>query len=80
MLVFTWMVAWPLLGIALAQNRTAEAVDLARKLVAPTTQPQPEAIASPLQAAIQAWEQGQPDQAYTHLTEAAALAEPLGYV
>jgi class 3 adenylate cyclase len=33
-----------------------------------------------LKAAIQAWEQGQPEQAIASLTQAAALAEPLDYL
>jgi ATP/maltotriose-dependent transcriptional regulator MalT len=78
--MFCWVAVWPLLGMCLSQNQIAEAVDLARKLLSPTTQPQPEALAAPLQAAIQAWELGQPEQAAAFLTQAAALAEPLGYL
>jgi tetratricopeptide (TPR) repeat protein len=78
--MFNWVAIWPLIGICLAQHRTAEAIDFARKLLAPTTQPQPETIARSLQEAIQAWEQGQPEQAFSSLTQAAALAEPLGYL
>ena len=55
--MFSWVAVWPLIGIYLAQNRTAEAIEFARMLLAPTTQPQPETIAALLQAAIQAWEQ-----------------------
>jgi class 3 adenylate cyclase/DNA polymerase III delta prime subunit len=78
--MFNWVAVWPLIGICLAQHQTAEAIDFARMLLAPTTQPQPETIASPLQAAIQAWEHGRPAQAFASLTQAVALAKPLGYL
>ncbi len=78
--MLTWVAVWPLVAIRLAYQQVAEAVEYARLLIHPKTQPQPEAIAARLQAAIQAWEQGQPEQASTELTQAAALAEPLGYI
>jgi eukaryotic-like serine/threonine-protein kinase len=78
--MFAWVAVWPLLGLSLAQNQITDAVDFVRKLLAPTTQPQPEALAAPLQAAIQAWEQGKTEQAAAALHQAAKLAEPLGYL
>jgi tetratricopeptide (TPR) repeat protein len=78
--MFVWVAVWPLIGICLAQNRLAEAVEYARKLFSPTTQPQPKAVAACLQAAVHAWEQGKPEKASTSLTQAANLAEPLGYL
>jgi tetratricopeptide (TPR) repeat protein len=78
--MFSWVAVWPLIGICLAQDRTAEAIDFARMLLAPTTQPQPETIAAHLLAAVQAWEQEQPEQSYASLSLAAGLAEPLGYL
>jgi len=79
-LMFAWMPVWPLLAICLAEERVAEAVDYARILFGPMAQPQPEAIVAHLQAAIQAWDQGQPEEASTELAQAATLAEPLGYI
>jgi tetratricopeptide (TPR) repeat protein len=78
--MFAWVALWPLIGICLARNQLTEAVDYTRKLLVPVAQPQPDALAAPLQAAIQAWEQEQPEQAYAYLTQAAALAEPMGYL
>jgi tetratricopeptide (TPR) repeat protein len=78
--MFAWVVVWPLVAITLAQNRIAESVGFARKLFGPTTQPQPDAIAAILLAAIQAWEQENPEQATFCLTQAISLAEPLGYL
>jgi hypothetical protein len=49
-------------------------------LIGPKSQPQPDMLAALLEAAIQAWEQGQSAEAYTALTQAAAMAEPLGYL
>jgi tetratricopeptide (TPR) repeat protein len=75
-----WVVAWPLVAIYLAQGRLPEAVEFTRKLVAPIAQPQPEPIAQHLQAAIQAWEANEPEEAVNEINQAAALAEPLGYI
>lgn len=77
--MFNWIAVWPLAGINLVQQRLAEAVNYARLLLDPRTQPQPAALAALLSAAIQAWEQNQPEQAADYLTQAAAIAEPLGY-
>ena len=78
--VLAWVAVWPLLGLALAARETSNAVEYARQLTNPTTQPQPEVLAVPLLAAIQAWEQEKPVEAYACLTQAAVLAEPIGYL
>ncbi len=78
--MFNWVAVWPLVAINLAQRRTADAIDYARLLFDPKTQPQPESLAALLRSAIQAWDQDQPEQSYTRLTQAAELAEPLGYL
>jgi hypothetical protein len=78
--MFNWIAVWPLVGSSLAQMRIADAVDYARLLLDPKTQPQPDALAALLQDAIQAWEQAQPERAYALLTQAAELAEPMGYL
>jgi tetratricopeptide (TPR) repeat protein len=78
--MFLWVAVWPLLGISLDQKRIGDAVEFARLLLNPKTQPQPEAIAASLQSAITAWEKGQLEQAYADFTQAASLAEPLGYI
>jgi hypothetical protein len=76
--MFNWIAVWPLVGSSLDQMRIADAVDYARLLLDPKTQPQPDALAALIQDAIQAWEQAQPEQAYALLTQAAELAEPMG--
>jgi tetratricopeptide (TPR) repeat protein len=78
--MFNWIAVWPLVGSSLDQMRIADAVDYARLLLDPKTQPQPDALAALIQDAIQAWEQAQPEQAYALLTQAAELAEPMGYL
>jgi eukaryotic-like serine/threonine-protein kinase len=78
--MFNWIAVWSLIGISLAQMRIADAVDYARLLLDPKTQPQPETLAVSLKAAIQAWEQEQPEVAHACLIQAAELAEPLGYL
>ena len=78
--MFNWIAVWPLVGISLTQQRISDAVAYARLLLDPETQPQPESLATVLQAAVQAWEQDRSEQAYVWLTHAAELAEPLGYL
>jgi len=78
--MFNWVAVWPLVGVCLAQERILEAVGYARQLFLATTQPQPEALATLLLAAIQAWEQSQSVQARALLTQAVPLAEQLGYL
>jgi serine/threonine protein kinase/tetratricopeptide (TPR) repeat protein len=78
--MFPWVAGWPLLAINLVEGRGADAIEYARGLLNPTAHPQPEEIAIPLQAAIEAWEQGRGEDANMHLTKAAELAEPLGYL
>lgn len=90
--MFPWIVLWPLIGVRLAQNQAAsapaeadaeadaEAVEYARGLFTSTGQPQPDALASVIETAIQSWEAGQPEKAHTCLVQAAALAEQMGYL
>jgi tetratricopeptide (TPR) repeat protein len=78
--MFSWVAVWPLVSLALLRGQTSSAVEFAKMLVAPTTQPQPGAIAKLLQSAIQAWEQGGDEDAQALLTQASDLARPLGYI
>ena len=74
-----WQALWPLTGIALAQNRLAEASDCARQLCEPNQQVLPATLEDPLMAALAAWDAGQPDEARTFLSRALDLAQQLHF-
>lgn len=78
--MMSWVAVWPLVALRLEAGRIADAVEYARLLIKPTTQPQPEELALPIQSAIDAWERGETENARIHLTKAAELAEPKGYL
>jgi tetratricopeptide (TPR) repeat protein len=75
-----WIMLWPLLGVALAQGRLAEAVGHARALLDPKESPMPDNITVALGHAIQAWEKPEPDMARVHLQRASELAREKGYL
>ena len=60
---FYWQALWPLIGVALAQDRPADAILYARQLCDPSQQILPWNIEEPLAAAVAAWDAGQPDEA-----------------
>ncbi len=77
---FQWTGLWPLLGVALAQEKIAEAVDDVRMLLDPTQQPPPEPLAALLAAALQAWEADRQEEAHMLLQQAVPLARDMGYL
>ncbi len=77
---FQWTALWPLLGSALELNHISEAMSHARALLAPSQQCPPDAMATLLAAAIEAWDSEQSDSARAHLQQAAALAREKGYL
>jgi tetratricopeptide (TPR) repeat protein len=77
---FNWLAVWPLIGVLRTQGGLAEALAYARTLFGPTQQRLPDALVAATQAALQAWDQGQPDAAMTHLDEAIRLAPEGGYL
>jgi len=70
-----WQALWPLLGVALAQGRLADAIPHARKLCAPEQQILPAALADPLAAALAAWDAGRADEACKNLQNALDSAQ-----
>ena len=60
---FYWQALWPLIGVALAQERPAEAVAHARRLHEPGQQLLPADLAALTAAALDAWDAGQFDAA-----------------
>jgi hypothetical protein len=77
---FQWASLLPLIGVALAEARHADAVTYARLLVSPTLQRLPDALTTVLEAAVQAWDADQPEAAHSRLQQAIALATELGYL
>ena len=77
---FQWTALWPLTGVALAREEVDRAMTYARKMLDPLQQLLPGEMASALEAAIQAWDQGQAEVAETHLQHAAETAVDLGYL
>jgi hypothetical protein len=69
-----WQALWPLLAVALAQARLADAILHAQKLCAPEQQVLPASLAVLLAAALAAWEDSQFGEAQDHLRRAVALA------
>lgn len=77
---FYWTGLWPLIGVVLAQEKSAEAIDCVRVLLEPTQQPLPEALNTLLEAALQAWDTQQQEEARSLLHQALPLAEKMGYL
>ena len=74
-----WQALWPLIGVALAQDRPADAISHARQFHAPNQLALPQAIEEPLAAALAAWDAGQPDEARHLLHRALDLAQQMNF-
>lgn len=66
---------WPLLAVALAQNRLADAVEYAGQLLAPTQYILDTPIDDALQQAIKSWAAGETTTTLRHLTDAITRAQ-----
>jgi len=77
---FQWQALWPLLAVALAQDREDEAWAHARSLLEPAQQRLPDALTAALEAALEANAADRPAEARAHLHRAAAIAGELGYL
>ncbi|MCU0502477.1 MAG: hypothetical protein MUC51_12065, partial [Anaerolineae bacterium] len=74
-----WQALWPLIGVALAQDRVAGAIPHARTLCAPEQQVLPAALAEPLAAALAAWDAGRAEEAREKLQIAVDSAQMMKY-
>lgn len=72
---FSWQALWPLIGVAVAQDRIADAVIYARRLCEPDQQVLPPQLEALLTAAAGAWDAGRPDEARDFLNCALAMAQ-----
>jgi tetratricopeptide (TPR) repeat protein len=75
---FRWTALWPLIGVALAENRTADAVEHARSLLEVTQQRLPDRLTGQLEEAISAWEGGEPQRAHACLNQCIEVAQEMG--
>ncbi len=77
---FYWTGLWPLIGVVLAQEKLAEAIDYVHILLEPTQQPPSKELAILLEVALREWDAGQQQQAHSLLQQAIPLAEKQGYL
>jgi tetratricopeptide (TPR) repeat protein len=77
---FEWTALLPLVGMALASDRTAEAIEWARCLLDGTQQRLPAALAKAVDNGIRAWEEGAPERARTCLQKAVQSAQDMGHL
>ncbi|MCX9076600.1 MAG: hypothetical protein OIN84_01355, partial [Candidatus Methanoperedens sp.] len=75
-----WVANWPLMRVRLLQGNIAESIELARELLNPVIQPQPDDMAAELEAAIRAWDSDDTDAAAQHFEQACSLARVEGYL
>ena len=76
---FYWQALWPLIGVALAQDRPADAIPHVRQLCDPSQQLLPAAIEKTLVAALAAWDAGQLDAARNLLYRALDIAQQVNF-
>jgi tetratricopeptide (TPR) repeat protein len=77
---FQWTAIWPLAGVALAQNRTLEAIEHTRVLLDPTQQHLPDDLTALVEKALESWKEGKAEAAHASLDRALALAQELDYL
>ena len=76
---FQWVCLWPLIAVRLDAGQLGEAVDAARHLLPAPQQRLPDELEDEVQAAIGAWEGGDPGRAAETLAAALKLAEELRF-
>jgi class 3 adenylate cyclase/tetratricopeptide (TPR) repeat protein len=77
---FKWIILWPLLGLALARDAPAEAIDYARAILAPEGVRMPDDMAEALEMALREQANGQTDRTRGYLQRASHLARERGYL
>jgi tetratricopeptide (TPR) repeat protein len=77
---FRWFALFPLMGVALQEESTEQAVLYAQHILTPPQQRLPGDLTGLLERAIAAWEDGQPDTTYELSCQAFELAQELHYV
>jgi DNA-binding SARP family transcriptional activator/tetratricopeptide (TPR) repeat protein len=77
---FQWTALWPLIGVTVARDRTAEASEYVRALLDTTQQRLPGNLEAAVGLAGRAFEEGDVESARIHLRQAIELAQELGYL
>jgi hypothetical protein len=75
---FRWTALWPLIGAALSRDDTGAAVEFARGLLDPSQQRMADDLRAPVEAAVQAWDEGDKLGARSLLEDAATIAQVSG--
>jgi DNA-binding SARP family transcriptional activator len=75
-----WLARWPLLAVALHQERLADAVHEAQAMLHPEQQQLPTALTTPLEAAVAAWAERHAVLTRTYLHQALQQAQATGYL
>lgn len=75
-----WTALFPLIDIAVTQDRLSEAVDYARKLLVHEQQALPDELTKTLEEAMEAWDSNQPDVVRTILQQTIMVAQKRGYL
>jgi DNA-binding SARP family transcriptional activator/tetratricopeptide (TPR) repeat protein len=77
---FLWLALWPLIAVALHDDKLSAAMDYARTLLDPALYRLPEALTASLEHAIGAWDGGAPQSARALLQQSVTLAQQLRYL
>ena len=77
---FRWLALWPLIGVALQENRLEQALAFGALLLEDTQQPPPQKIGERLAGAFAAWRAGNGVQARAYLEAAATAAFSHGHL
>jgi tetratricopeptide (TPR) repeat protein len=77
---FQWAALYPLIAVALAEDRLSEVISHARALLDPTQQRLPEAMTALLEEAVEAWERDETEATRACLDRVLTLAQELGYL
>jgi hypothetical protein len=75
-----WMALWPLLAMALAAERAEQAVEHARGMLPSPQQLLPEPVRTPVEGAVQAWDEGLAAESGQLLRLTVDAAGELGYL
>ena len=76
---FKWLALWPLIDVALTQNRIPEAVAYARVLLEPGQKRLPDVLTAVLENVIKCWKGGELEITCTYLDQAMKFAQESGY-
>ncbi|GCE19800.1 hypothetical protein KDK_36000 [Dictyobacter kobayashii] len=77
---FLWTALWPLIAIAVCQERVAVSIAYVHQLLDPAQEAHPAALTEQLERAVQLWENKQPEQAQVSLLKAIEQAQVEGYL